>query len=466
MSGLFRAMKIETIVLVRMVSWMGVKYPHPREKIFPFGAGYCGTMLREKGFSVHVIDAALVPGNESHIAALIVLKRPDAVIIFSSCPVSHRSEVVVEHVKSKLPAARVVVVGDGTRSLQADVSVPGEPEFILPSIVNGFRERVSFAEIQEGVDRNRDTFVSDLDALPHIDYSLFENDRYSKLSVCIPTRKSKKWGFILSSRGCPYPCIFCSSTVRNSHGKAYRAHSVAWVIDEISRLMTDYQANVFSFEDDIFTFDRARIVSLCDAIMRMKKRFFWVARTRADLLDEDLLKIMKRSGCCTLGIGVESGSPRVLGALRKGETKEDNRRAVFSMKRLGIQPLLYFIIGSPGETLDEIHESLHFARELGAPVIQVHYFTPYPGSPAYDQRGEKYIDLKGISHYDEVHTNVSALEDRAVQKALRMFYLRYYVSLRYLFIYLCCRLPYVMTDRNELKLIFDTLLFLVRGGKR
>jgi radical SAM superfamily enzyme YgiQ (UPF0313 family) len=183
----------------------------------------------------------------------------------------------------------------------------------------------------------------------------------------------------MTSRGCPYRCLFCD---RPHLGKKFRARSAINVVDEIEECVKK-GIGEFIFYDDTFTIDRQRVFDICDEILRRKLDIMWDIRTRVDNVDKVLLERLKAAGCARIHYGVESGNPEILKVLRKGITIEQVERAFKLTKEAGIATLAYFMIGSPGETRSQILETIKFARKLAPDFVHFSIATPYPATPLY-----------------------------------------------------------------------------------
>ena len=170
---------------------------------------------------------------------------------------------------------------------------------------------------------------------------------------------------------------------------------------------------------------------------------------------------MKEAGCDSLALGIESGNPRVLAHIKKGETKERRTEAVRDIQAVGFILNLTFIIGHPTETVEEMEDTFRFARELNPTYAQFHYFTPYPGTPTYKEYGLSYRDFDDGSHFNEVKRNFSQVPDKVLKRALKDFYKHYYFSPRYALNYLKYRLPYTVFNLGqEISLIKDSARYM------
>ena len=228
--------------------------------------------------------------------------------------------------------------------------------------------------------------TTDLDGLAFPAYDAFDLSLYK--SPEIPGQYQSLTGtHLLSSRGCPFRCGFCS--VNRFFEGRWAKRSPGNVADEVQRLIEDLNVRHIYFSDDLFTLDRQRIVDLCRELEERKLHFVWMAETRVDLVDEELLILMRRAGCYRIYYGVESGSPRVLKAANKGFTVQDVRQAFALTHRAGMEPCCFLMVGNPGETPDTIGETvelIHAIRPATMPILGIN--TLLPASAQYDRAKE------------------------------------------------------------------------------
>ncbi len=187
---------------------------------------------------------------------------------------------------------------------------------------------------------------------------------------------------IVTSRGCPFRCTFCAG--RNMHDGRVRYRSPANVVDEIQYLKERFDLHTIYFYDDALALKKSRITALCEELIRRKVNVRWSGFMRVDGVDKDLVKLMKASGCRTLGMGVESGSTRVLKRVKKGYTREDALAGVKAVKQAGIDVDINVIVGFPFETEQDLRDTLSLIQELQVPT-NINTLTPYPGSELWDE---------------------------------------------------------------------------------
>jgi len=354
-----------------------------------------------------------------------------------------------------------------------DACISGEPEQTLTELAIRIRENrpfddlaglVSFSPVTGLTVRHAEReLIQDLDTLPFPAYDVFNLDAYAKQSAFVPIWGKVRWGWILSSRGCPFHCLFCSPTLRKSCGGSYRAHSARYIADLAEKLVSTHGCNAIAFEDDIFSFSRERTLDLCDALIHRRLNIRWTAQTHLSTLDEELIRVMHNAGCSALCMGVEAGSDEIRAAIKsRSLSRETIQKNVELLKRHGIQPTLYFMIGNPGETLEQMEETLKLALELKPMTIQLAFFTPYPGSRAW----EDYMSDKGVepelSHYNRFTVNLSAATRDEVLNFYQRFYRKFYLNPDYIWRYLSQRLPYTMSQKSsgEWRLLLRSLAFI------
>jgi radical SAM superfamily enzyme YgiQ (UPF0313 family) len=236
--------------------------------------------------------------------------------------------------------------------------------------------------------------IADVDALPLPPHAELLAGGYT-VAYPVQRRERLRCAYVLSTRGCPHACTFCSPVEMRSRFLPYRVRNVEAVADELAQVAA-LGANVVYFNDDNFLRDRARVVALCEAILRRRLDLTWLADARVDDVDPALLPLLRRAGCSTLCLGVESGSQRVLDALRKGITVEQTRAAAAAIRRAGIWVVAYVIFGSPGETEAERRATWHLLDEIRPELVQCHRFAWYPmargerGDPTWQRHGNKF----------------------------------------------------------------------------
>jgi len=240
---------------------------------------------------------------------------------------------------------------------------------------------------------------------------------------------------MITSRGCPFSCTYCSSSLLM--GKKFRARSPENVVDEMEELVYKYKVKDIEFLDDIFTLNKKRAIEIAKEIRRRKLDVRYTASSRVDTINREVLIELKKAGLSTMYYGAESGSQRVLDLMRKRITLRQIEDAIKITKYLDIKTLASFIIGYPGESLREIDETINFSISLDPDYAQYSILTPYPGTPIYyelKRKGllstedwDKYTVLDPVIEYEKM-----GLSKEIVGRKLTEAYLRFYLRPRYL----------------------------------
>lgn len=353
----------------------------------PLGIGYVAAALKHEGRDVRVLDCTFMTRENALAQALAV--KADAVGIY--CMVTMRDDCI-RFARELRPLCKLLVAGGPLPTCDPasfldhfDVVVRGEGEQtmveLLRAVENGtpldgiagiaYKNGTgSLANGECGIAYTRPRpFAPDLDRLPFPARDMFPNNEYIRYS-------KKKYGAsmttVMSTRGCPYKCEFCSNVV---FGGSYRERSPENVVDEIKNVL-DMGYDRISFADDVFTMKRERVLGVCDEIRRRGLRFGWECLGRVDAMDYDTAFAMKKAGCTRVYFGIESGSERMLTLMNKNITAAQARRAVEAAHDAGLQVGAFFILFYPGDTDDTVIETLRFATSL--PLDYLGLTVPYP----------------------------------------------------------------------------------------
>jgi len=282
-----------------------------------------------------------------------------------------------------------------------DFVVIGEGEHTIFELVNVLEERntqnlkkikgIAFTKNGKTVITPPRPTIQDLDSLPFPARHLLPMDEYFAAVKENPIRGEirKPWATMITSRGCPHNCVFC--TVHIVMGKKWRGRSPENVVDEIEQLIQTYHIKQIDFYDENMTLDKKRMETICDLIVKRGLDIEWYAPNgvRADTLDEKLLKKMKKSGCKGIRVAPESGVQRVVDQIvKKNQKLTEVEKAVVLCKKIGIKVGCFFVLGLIGETKEDIKETIKYAyklRRLGANKFYFSIATPIYGTELYEQ---------------------------------------------------------------------------------
>ena len=357
----------------------------------PLGLLYVAAGLKAwSDADVELLDSPALHIDQKAITQRVADIKPDIVGIQTMTFTLVDAIQTVRTVKSVCPESHLCLGGphvnifpQETLSINGvDSLVLGEGERPFADMVNAISNGSDIADI-EGVVVMRNgiagslqarPLVSNLDDLPQPDRDLLDNSLYWSVLA-----KSRPITTAMTSRGCPYKCIFCD---RPHLGKKFRSRSASNVVDEMEDCTKRGIKEIFLY-DDTFTINRERVFEIRDEVKRRGLKMQWDARARANTLDAEVVKAMKDCGVARLHIGVESGSPRILKVLRKGITVEQAHKAFDLCRKFGVTTLAYFMLGNPTETREDIDMTMQFISKCRANYAHIAITTPFPGTELY-----------------------------------------------------------------------------------
>ena len=359
---------------------------HYRTPSLLSGLGYVSEALSQAGIECRVVDMAL-GYSESDLKRIAREYSPDLFGFFLMTYRYRDHYRLMSEIRQKFPEAAIVVGGPHVSTMRQEVlkacaavdyGVVREGEETLvelctgkePAMIPGLLRRAD-SEVRYNGDRPP---IQDLDGLPFPNFAAFELERYpypgaSKEITAMP---------IVTSRGCPYSCIYCP--VKAAIGRRVRFRTPENIFREIQ---TRYEQGYRSLwiADDNFTINRERVVRLCELIRSAQLpglRLGCGNGIRADLVDRGLLKLMRATGFWYLAFGIESGSNKVLKNLHKGYRIEDAERGVRDACELSFEVVLFFLLGSPGEAEEDFRQSLALAERYPVADVRFYNLMPFP----------------------------------------------------------------------------------------
>jgi anaerobic magnesium-protoporphyrin IX monomethyl ester cyclase len=354
----------------------------------PVGSGFLMAECEKQGIDIKFLDEQVENNIYGLIEEYVKEMKPPYIFGFSILTQGFRGAVAMsERLKGLYPDSKVIFGGVHPSALPeeslaypfVDVVVRGEGEFVLPELYGRIKNRENYSDLQNVSYKENGQFVhnelgpilKDLDGLPRFPYHRFNPKHYDM-------------GFVLTSRGCPHKCTFCSNRVTT--GLSYRFRTAQAIVDDLELLYEKYGKHRICVVDDNFTVNKKRLYDLTKEIKRRgyhKKLTFFV-QGRGDNVDEELLTELYSAGFNTIFFGLETASERIMKSLKKGETVEDNSRAVKIAKKVGFNVRGAYIFGLPGDTHQDRMDCIRQSKELGLDWVRYNNATPYPGTELYE----------------------------------------------------------------------------------
>lgn len=346
-------------------------------------------LLRENGINVAILDSSALGLTQADVIQHIQNTKPRIIGISVMSLNLRNSYELMKAIQDQCPQGTLVVGGahinaapESVQDLGVEYGFHGECEYqfldFCKCILGGGKPMQVPGLIlcrDRALSIRETPIVEELDRLPMPAFDLLPTEKYFT-----PSTKRRTISFI-SSRGCPYNCIFCSKLQKSK----YRFLSVENTIQQLEWLIHHMGIEWVEFVDEIFTLSREHVAELCSTMIARGLKFEWGCGTRADRIDEELLVLMKAAGCRKIGFGVESGVERLRWLARKQITNAQVIDAIGMCRRHKIKTQTCFILGHPTETLVEMGETVRFARRLRTNYPAFGRMIPIPGSELFEQ---------------------------------------------------------------------------------
>lgn len=372
------------------------------------GLAYIGGGLLKHGFEVVGLDAFMECLSVEEMEERIIAQAPDVLGISLLTPAAPLVDRLIPRLRKRMPHLKVVMGNIHASAFDehylktglADFVVHHEGEATMLELVECLRDGrdtrpvagISYRSLLGQVVRNPDRPWIDkesLDEMPYPAWDLFPVEQFRpdiRLQLPGVTKWRSEEGVqalsILATRGCPHRCTFCSPI--NTIGNKYRMRSPEKVVDEIEHFHRKWNVDTFYYMDLTFPISERMGMQFCDALIKRNLPIRWMSETRVSSVTYPLLVKMRQAGCVRIDYGIECGNQKMLNSIKKGFTIEKVRQAVEWTRKAGIEMEGLFIIGLPGETVEDTWDTINFALSLDIDHIKLNLFVPYPGSELWD----------------------------------------------------------------------------------
>lgn len=407
----------------------------------PIILAYVAAILEKHGHKVIIIDAKALKLSKEDALKMLLLFRPDILGFRSETYYFHDALDWIRYFRKKLGVP--VVTGGINLTLyprevlsrqEVDFGIIGESVESLPNFLRALENGDDFSGLSGLVYRDGDgrvvinppqNKIYDFDSYPYPARHLLPNERYYSI-----ISQRKNFTIMLTSTGCPYGCLFCAIPL------SYRTRAPKNVVDEIEVCYKDFGVREVDFFDAILFMPRERILEIFRLIQRRKLDIEWSARSRVDVVDEEILREAARSGCRQIYYGIESVEQQVLDSVNKRISPETAVEAVRLSKKYGIRTMGFFMVGNPGETKETVRRTIAFAKKLNLDFIQVSRTIPKPGTGLdklmIKHTGHDYWRMHVAS--DEITSRLptpwASLTEYEKESLTREFYIKFYFRSR------------------------------------
>jgi len=408
-------------------------------KILPLGLAYLSSVLIEEGHELDVWDMTIEPNKK-------IKYDYDVFGITSTTPTIIEAWKMTENIKRQNPNCTVILGGAHPTALpkesldrrSVDIIIRGEGEETIKEVCKKLEKNKSLKDVRgisfkkEGkVINNPDRpFIEDINEIPFPRWELFDIKKYQPIQPLLTNRKSMN---IMTSRGCPFNCNFCFKGI---FGRRYRMRSVSNIIEEWRILVEKYKVEEIGIQDDLFNFNKKRVIDFCKNIRKEGLDIFWCTPNgiRADYTDKEILTSMKKAGCYRIAYGVENGNQEYLDKIVGKRVKlEQIKKAVKLARNLGFKIGASFILGNIKETISTMKQTVDFACSIPIDYPLFCIATPYPVTRLYlyvirnykllVNSWDEYSAISGKCYF-ECENFTKEIVERMFKYAYRKFYLR------------------------------------------
>lgn len=392
---------------------MNPPYPLEESPSPPFGLMSLAAYLLERGIDVTIEDYIVNPYSRKRAREVINKYKPD---LIGTTGVTMNIKTALKILKeySEESPESTIAIGGPHASFDAqdllrdndflDIVVRGEGELTAMELIDKLDDPESYPSIPGISFRSRGAvihnearpFIENINVLPYPARHLVQLSKYKALGLPLN---------MITSRGCPFECIFCVGS--KMVGRRVRYFDTKRVVDEFQMLssMGFKQINIV---DDLFTSHKKRCIEICEEIIRRGIKHEWTAFARVDTVNRELLEVMKDAGCTMLCFGIESGVQEILDRVKKKTTLEKIEKALILCREIGIVPMASYIMGLPGETPDTVRQTMDFAKGL-CNSYGFHILAPFPGTEVRE-KAEEYGMRILTSDWDKYDANQSVCE--------------------------------------------------------
>ncbi len=388
----------------------------------PLGLSLLAAVLENHGVEVKIVDFVVFPYSKEFLAKEIESFSPDIVGLTAVTMTFDNGIDIVKKTK-EIDSSILTVMGGPHVSFRApqtlneypelDFIVKGEGEEIILDLINRISakesldsiEGVYFRKNSEIIFNDKESYSIDIDALPVPARKYIPLGRYRALNMPVS---------MTTSRGCPFPCIFCVG--RKMVGAKVRYRDPVKVADEFEYLAS-LNFNQINIADDLFTANKKHCIAVCDEIIKRKIKMTWSSFARVDTVSLEVLKKMKEAGCGSVSFGVETANVEILKTIRKGITLDQVYKAIEMCNEAEITPHASFILGLPGETPETLEETTLFGEKIKKSGCSYgfHLLAPFPGTAIRDNH-EQYGLKVLTSNWSKYHANRAIVETDTVDK--------------------------------------------------
>jgi len=438
----------------------------------PLGLAYIAAVLEKNGIEVEILDANAEGLSIQETVEKVVNSSAKIIGISATTTMLPIVYQLGQEVKER--ANKIIVVGGPhvtfmpEKTLQEcrhiDIVVRGEGEHTMLELVKSFEnitkvKGITYRNPDDTIATNPDRdIIKNIDEIPYPVRHLFPMNSYKPGPLFDIGLHGEQFATIITSRGCPNKCTYCSSPHFWGNIRFRRPENI---VAELEHLMNKYGTRQVYFLDDTFTIPKSRIEKVCDLMIEKELDIKWTCYSRVDSITENLLEKMKLAGCFGLNFGIESGNQEILEGAKKNITLDQSRRAVKYTKKYGLIAATSFMIGLPGDNHDTVNQTIDFAIKLNPDVALFCMTTPFPGTELFDEALEKGW-IKESYGWDtmRLHGSTEYRNDELSSEDIKRLYKKANRKFHYRLFYILQALKRIIRHPREIKKYVRGALYL------
>ncbi|HIK00696.1 TPA: radical SAM protein [archaeon] len=405
----------------------------------PIGLGWIAAVMHNEGHEVEILDINAWRYTKEQVVAILRNKGKDFDMFGISGMITTYNYMkwLQNTLKQMYPDKLVIDGGAGPTSLPlvylkngADIVAVGEGELTMLDLVETVQNNGDFGNVEGIVWKQDDAIITNaprepiqnLDELPLPAWELFPMEEIYLRNNILKRYNFSRSTNLLASRGCPFRCNFC----HDGFGERTRWFSSDYMIDHIKYLMDKYKVEYIRFDDETFVGNRKRTIEFCQRLLDEKLEIKWGCTGRVNVMNEELMQLMKDAGCLDVNYGIESGSQKMLNSMQKDATIEQAEKSLALTRKIGITPIVSLMVGAPGENKETIREQVEFCKRNKLRVDHLFLTTPTPRTGLYTmlmQQGrikdeEAYVEKMSTmgDFWANIMVNMSELSDEDLIK--------------------------------------------------
>jgi len=453
------------IVLVRVDRERTAAESHPRHIHPPLDLFYIRSAVAEQlGYAPKLVDDWLIDNEAPPLLDRILMLEPGIVVIRSmSWCINEASRLSQElkkrgiitiavgeqvtHIAEKMVARCRIHESKATRGNPLydhwhdcwDFPVLGEPEQAVPDLLTRLCQGGEVSRLAPGywnrLVKKHPFQVDTQQSLAPPVFSDKELNNYP-FPFPVPGRIIRRWGYVISGWGCPYHCQHCTEVVRKSVGTELRLRSPSDIVDEIEQLVVQGVEGI-AFEDDTLFCNRQHLLAVCSEITNRRLQIRWMANARPDELDEQRVAAAAQAGAALLKLGIESGSPEMIEKMGKSSSGErwikQAHEGVRLLKQYKIASVGLYMVGLPGESEAQVHQTIRLSKAVNNEYVQVQRFTAYADVAMTKESSASAPRQTNLYHYASQDNTLSKIQLRRLGQLQRLFYFCFYLRPTYIF---------------------------------